>query len=205
MQCDNLVQENIKTFKNIIPNANNPFQKYDSGMCNSSCDLENNIKSTGTINCLLCKKVQNKMSSLFNSSGVNSLPSIMSNRSRVTTNQCKNIENRINKEIRHIASQDLVIARQNENIKVLKEKLILKDALMKKIREKVSNLDTNLNESVVKEKSKGRTGFDVWNYYLFGVNTDSYVWFLIIVSLLFTLLFIYLTYEAIMALINYLF
>jgi hypothetical protein len=145
------------------------------------------------------------MSSLFNSSGVNSLPSIMSNRSRVTTNQCKNIENRINKEIRHIASQDLVIARQNENIKVLKEKLILKDALMKKIREKVSNLDTNLNESVVKEKSKGRTGFDVWNYYLFGVNTDSYVWFLIIVSLLFTLLFIYLTYEAIMALINYLF
>lgn len=205
MQCGRLVQENIKTFKNIIPNKANPFQNYISGICNSSCDLENNIQSTGTTNCLLCKKVENKMSTLFNSSGVNSLPNIMSKRYGGTRNQCQNIENRINNKIRHIASQDSIIARQNEDIKVLKEKLVLKDALMKKIREKVSNLDTNLSESVVKEKSKGRTGFDLWNYYLFGVNTDSYVWVLLIVSLLFTLLFIYLTYEAIMALINYLF
>jgi hypothetical protein len=205
MQCDTLVQENIKTFKKIIPNATNPYQKSDSGICNTSCDLENQAQSTGTTNCLLCKKVHSKMNALFNSSGVNSLPNIMTNRSNAIKNQCQKVETQINDNINRISFSDGIISRYNDEIKVLKEKLNLKDALMKKIREKVSNLDTNLTESVVKEKTKGRTGIDVWNFYLFGVNTDLYVWILIVSSIVLTCFFLYLTYEATREMINYLF
>jgi hypothetical protein len=205
MQCDTIVRDNIRTFKNIIPDASNPYAKSDSGLCNSSCDLENQVSDTGTNHCLLCKKVQNKMNTLLSSSGINSFPDLLINRSSRLTSDCHEAESQANFRIGQIASYDAVIARNNNEIKILKEKLILKDALMKKLRDKISNLDTNLNESVVKEKTKGKTGFDIWNFYFFGVSTEYYVWVLVTISILLTILFFYLTYESILNLINYYF
>lgn len=209
MQCDTIIRENINLFKNVLPDptqVGNRYNKYnDSGVCNSSCDSDstNDTTSTATTKCLLCKKVVNKIRTMMFSGGVNSLPKTINMRNETTDKQCTNADRMIQGKVAQITNNDSSIARHNQEIKVLKDKLVLKDALMKQIREKISSLDINLISSVEKDKTKGRTGFDVWSYYLFGINTDIFIWILIGVSILLTVLLMYLSYELVLVMMNY--